>query len=219
VFSASGAPIAHEEMRVAAIFTGPSRPPHWSEETRPFDVWDLKGMLDEAGMELAGPVRVVPDGASADSPFDAAESFAVVVGDGVRIGSGGRVKADVLDAPKWADPVWALELALSGYDRPGIRPVTDLPSFPPVDRDLALLVPEGVTAVDVEEALRANGGDLLEELAPFDVYRGEGLAPGLRSIAWRLRFRHPERTLTDADVDAPVKRILVRLEELGVHRR
>lgn len=219
VFSSSGSPVPHEEMRVAAIFTGPSRPPHWSDEVSVFDLWDLKGILGEAGESLAGRVRVVPDEADTGSPFEAAESFAVILGDDTRIGSGGRVRAESLDAPNWADPVWALELALGGYDRPRVRPAVEPPSFPPVDRDLALLVPDGVSAAEVEESLRSNGGELLEELAPFDVYRGEGLAPGMRGIAWRLRFRHPERTLTDADVDVPVKRILVRLEELGVHRR
>lgn len=218
VFSASGTPIAHEELRVAAVFTGPARPPHWSEEVRPFDLWELKGILAELGETLAGTVRVVPDEVSG-ALFDPAESFVVFLGDDARIGAGGRVRVEELDAPKWADSVWALEFTLRGYERPSVRPVVELPAFPPVDRDLALVVPDGVTAAGVEEVLRTSGGDLLAELAPFDVYRGQGLAPGTRSIAWRLRFRHPERTLTDADVDAPVKRILKRLEELGVHRR
>ncbi|MDR0786659.1 MAG: phenylalanine--tRNA ligase subunit beta, partial [Gemmatimonadota bacterium] len=219
VFAPSGGPIAYEEMRVGAIFTGPSRPPHWSEPVPPFDLWDLKGLLAEAGETLTGSIRLVPDETGVNSLFDPAGSFAAVLEDGTRIGTGGRVKTEALDAPNWADPVWALELTLRGRERAAARPVADPPSFPPVDRDLALLVPEGVTAAGVEEVLRLQGGELLEGLAPFDVYHGEGLAPGVRSIAWRLRFRHPERTLTDGDVDRPIKRILERLEELGVHRR
>jgi phenylalanyl-tRNA synthetase beta chain len=66
----------------------------------------------------------------------------------------------------------------------------------------------------------AAGGDLLDELGPFDLYEGEGLPEGVRSQAWRFRFRAPDRTLTDDEVEPSLRAIVDRLgEELGVHVR
>jgi phenylalanyl-tRNA synthetase beta chain len=95
-----------------------------------------------------------------------------------------------------------------------------LPTFPPVDRDLALLVPQGVPSATVSGVIAAGAGRLLEEVALFDVYSGEGIPAGKRSLAFRLRFRAPERTLKDAEVDKAVKAVLQKLqEELGVEPR
>jgi phenylalanyl-tRNA synthetase beta chain len=75
-----------------------------------------------------------------------------------------------------------------------------------------------VVAADVEAAMKRAAGPLLEAVQVFDEYRGAGL-PG-RSVAWRLVFRDPARTLRDADVDAAVKRVLEALRsEFGIQRR
>jgi phenylalanyl-tRNA synthetase beta chain len=73
-------------------------------------------------------------------------------------------------------------------------------SYPPALIDLALLVKEGVPAADVAEALRAGTGELLESLHLFDVYTGAGVAEGYRSLAYTLRLRASDRTLSAADV-------------------
>ena len=72
----------------------------------------------------------------------------------------------------------------------------------------------------LKRLLQKTGGALLEELGPFDLYEGEGLAEGVRSLAWRFRFRALDRTLTDDEVERALRAILDRLgEELGVHVR
>jgi len=72
--------------------------------------------------------------------------------------------------------------------------------YPPATVDVALVVAESVAAADVEAALRAGAGDLLEALRLFDVYTGPQVGPGRRSLAYGLRLRAPDRTLTDAEV-------------------
>jgi phenylalanyl-tRNA synthetase beta chain len=72
--------------------------------------------------------------------------------------------------------------------------------FPPSDIDLAFVVEDAVPAAAVEATLRQAGGAMLESVALFDVYRGEVSAPGTRSLAYRLRLRAPDHTLTDAEV-------------------
>ena len=74
--------------------------------------------------------------------------------------------------------------------------------FPSSDIDLAFVVEDRHPADAVAEALRAAGGDLLESVTLFDVYRGAGIAEGARSLAYRLRFCAPDRTLTDEEVGA-----------------
>jgi phenylalanyl-tRNA synthetase beta chain len=85
---------------------------------------------------------------------------------------------------------------------------------------LALLLPGGVTAAQVDVALRATGGALLEQVDVDSDYRGTELPAGVRSVAFRLTFRAPDRTLRDAEVDQAETRLLAALaEELGVRRR
>jgi phenylalanyl-tRNA synthetase beta chain len=127
----------------------------------------------------------------------------------------------VVDAPVWADPVWVLEIALPD---PVVEPPTPvhhpLPLYPAVERDLALLVGDAVTAAAVTALIRDRGGQLLEHVALFDHYRGQGVPEGKRSMAFRLRFRAPDRTLKDKEVDRSMQAIVGRLkEELGVEPR
>ena len=95
-----------------------------------------------------------------------------------------------------------------------------LPQTPASERDLALIAPEGVTAAQVSETIVEAGGPHLEDVGLFDVYEGEGVPAGARSLAFRLRFRSSERTLKDKEVDKSVQAISRRLEEgLGVELR
>ena len=95
---------------------------------------------------------------------------------------------------------------------PGYRPVS---TFPAVIQDIAVVVAEDVPAADVEAAVRTAGGDLLERLRLFDVYRGEQVGEGSKSLALRLEFRAPDRTLTDEEVVEVRARIEQELAEIG----
>jgi phenylalanyl-tRNA synthetase beta chain len=83
-----------------------------------------------------------------------------------------------------------------------------------------LLVPDAMPASEVVAAIRSSAGEFLEHAGVFDVYTGKGIPEGTRSIAFRLRFRAGDRTLTDAEVDDVVRRLLQRLnDEIGVRQR
>jgi phenylalanyl-tRNA synthetase beta chain len=85
---------------------------------------------------------------------------------------------------------------------------------------LALLLPESITAQQVQELLRREGSGLLESVTVQSDYRGPELPAGTRSVAFRLTFRAPDRTLRDAEVDAVEKKMLSDLAgELGIQRR
>ena len=123
------------------------------------------------------------------------------------------------DAPVWAAPLFGFEVRLDAGERDLVayRP---LPLQPPVERDLALVLPPGVSAAQVSDVLRRTVGPLLERLEVFDEYRGPAIPAGHRGVAWHCSFRDPERTLRERDVDALLARGLDALEgELGVRRR
>ncbi len=212
-----------EEIRVAATWTGPRRPPHWSEEQPAWDVWDLKGLAEEIAELVGGRLVEIPDPAEGDGvarTLAPAPRLHILDENGALLGVAGPVAAGVADAPAWADALWGIEVVLRERPRGEAVAYRTLPAFPTIERDLALLVPEELPAARVEEVLGNAAGPLLESARPFDLYAGAGLQEGTRSIAWRLRYRHPERTLTDAEVDASVGAALTALEEeLGVRRR
>jgi phenylalanyl-tRNA synthetase beta chain len=203
--AAEGRPL--EAPHAAGIVTGAREPRHWTGTGRDdYDRWDLKGLF-EAAVALANP------GASVQVEGDAW----IAVAPGQRVV--GRAAGLEADAPAWAAPVFGFEVEIDPSPRQPPRFRT-LPSTPSSERDLALLLPATVTVEQVRRVLARAGGPLLEGVAVLDQYRGPGVAPGFRSVALRLTFRAPDRTLRDREVDGAEQRILTALEdELGVRRR
>jgi phenylalanyl-tRNA synthetase beta chain len=233
VFVLTGDALPREEMRVAALVMGQRRPPHFTDANPPaFDVWDAKALAELVAEAVApgAAVRLVP----ADAPD--ADLLWTIQTDGSRTGEVRRVP---LDAPVWASPAFGVELLVvpvsnddvapagehahgvaTGAVRPAARAFTPLPTTPASEFDLALLVPESLPAAEVERVIRESAGDLLERLVAFDLFQGEGIEAGARSIAWRLTLRHPERTLRDKEIEGRRARILSALSsELNVRQR
>jgi phenylalanyl-tRNA synthetase beta chain len=220
-----------EEVRVGALLMGARRPAHFTEPTPPsFDVGDAKELADRiARAAFPGQVVTVETG-------DTTTPWTLVI-DGHAVG---RVEQVPLDRPVWASEAWGVEITLgvissddvamagaqahAPADRmsgaTGAVRFTALPTTPAAEIDLALVVPDTTTAAAVEAALKQAGGELLERVQLFDEFRGAGVPAGSRSLAWRLTFRHPERTLRDKEIDGRRARLLELLEkELGIRPR
>jgi phenylalanyl-tRNA synthetase beta chain len=196
-----------EEIRVAGVLTGRREPAHWSGTgAEPFDLWDLKGRFESA-VALAIPGGAVQVERNRWVALDA---------DGRAAGEAGPLEAD---APPWAAPLYGFELRLDPSPRRPPR-FAPLPTTPAVERVFALLLPEGTRQAAVDAVLRRAGGELLERVQVESDYRGPELPAGTRSVAFRLTFRAPDRTLRDSDVDQAEARILAALsDELKVRRR
>jgi phenylalanyl-tRNA synthetase beta chain len=209
-----------EETHLVAVLTGLRAPPHWFSPEEPFTVWDLKSLLEDVASRAYRGAAVVRPGAGAGSALDVGAAFTVTLG-GAEVGHGGRVAEGVVDAPVWASEVWALEMTLPSPVTPRAAvSYHALPTFPAVERDLALVVPETVTSEQVSSSIREAAGALLEAVELFDVYKGAVDTQIARSLAFHLRFRSAERTLKDKEVDKAVQSVLGRLEEdLGVKAR
>jgi phenylalanyl-tRNA synthetase beta chain len=230
-FQPSPSRLPLEEMRVAAIVMGHRQPPHWSEPNTPdFDEWDAKGLGELITSTIAGGAAYeLRDVGRGDVLWELA------IGGEVR----GSVRRLALDAPVWAPAAFGVELTLARVSSDPVAPpgqsklqptataapasqfsFRPFPSTPSTFIDIALLVPNDLPASRVEAVIRAASGELLESLALLSEYRGAGIADGFRSIAWRLTFRHPERTLRDKEVAGRRDKVLRTLEgELGVRQR
>jgi len=199
-----------ETNRLGLVLTGRRLPDHWTAASPAFDIWDLRGLLEELAADLG--LGLEPDSPDAASPLAPVAAFRLASPDGAIIGVGGLVRDGLVDAPVWADPVFAAELhLLDGMAAHRHQEFSPLPAHPAIERDVALVVPAATTAGTIQQTIRDAGGTLLVSVAPFDVYTGEKLAPGTRSIAFRMRFRASDRTLTVDEVDTLVDRILERL--------
>jgi len=205
--------IPAERTVAAAVITGDRSPAHFTDPRPPqIDIWDAKWIGETvigAAFGQPGP-SLQPN--AAGTGWD-------VVSDGSTIGTIGPIN---VDAPVWAPPVFGIEIDVTAafgvaHYAAAYRP---LPVTPAAEFDLALLVPADIAAADVARVIKTNSGEMLESLVPFDEFRGAGVGDGYRSIAWRLTFRHPERTLRDKEIEGRRARILRALnEELGVRPR
>ena len=99
--------------------------------------------------------------------------------------------------------------------RGGVRKFTPLPKFPAMTRDLAVVCDASVPSGDLEREIRIACGDILESLTVFDVYTGDRIETGKKSIAYSLVLRHPDRTMTDDEADKAISESLRRLERKG----
>jgi phenylalanyl-tRNA synthetase beta chain len=205
--------IPAERTVAAAVIAGDRTPAHFTDpKPAQMDIWDAKWIAETIIRAAFGPSGPVLQPNAARDGWD-------VVHDGSAIGTVGPI---ALDAPVWAPPVFGIEIdvtAAFGSVRHGTV-YRALPITPAAEFDLALLVPAEVAAADVARVIQTNSGEMLESLVPFDEFRGAGVGDGYRSIAWRLTFRHPERTLREKEIEGRRARILRALnEELGVRPR
>ena len=204
--SAGDGALPHEAQRVAAVMTGARAPEHWSGVAPDFDRWDLKAVFESAA-EVAAPGAVIePDG----------EGWVARNAEGRAVGTAGPLAADT---PPWAGPVFGLELELDLVPHPPVRFVPR-PATPSSERDVTLLVPDGIAAGELARVLSGGGVTVLESVRIVNAYRGERVPEGTRSVTFRLTFRAHDRTLEAAEIDSAEAHLLLLLErETGVRRR
>jgi phenylalanyl-tRNA synthetase beta chain len=211
-FLAGDAPL--EQERVAVVLTGPSVE-GWPDGGREQDLLDARGLLEH----LMGSVGVGPWalGKPLGGPWHPGRSAAVVVA-GAPAGLLGELHPRVAGAFDLPGRVAALELAVAPLAAVAEGPVAyrDVSRFPPVRRDVAFVVDREVPAGLVLDALAGAAGELLDRVSLFDVFEGDPVPEGKRSLAFALDLRSPDRTLTDEEADRVVRAVAERLAaELG----
>jgi len=222
VFLASEASSLPDELpRLTIVLTGPRDLPTWQEaDANPMDFYDLKGVLNALFYSLhIEDVHYEP----VEYPsFHPGKSARVLLGE-QQIGVCGELHPLVRERYQLPEtPLLAADLELNALleaipERYKLQPV---PAFPPMLEDLAVIVDEELPAERVEAVIRQAGSKTLSEVRLFDVYRGEQIGAGKKSLAYGLTYQATDRTLTDEEALKIRQRIVRQLEkELGARLR
>jgi len=183
------------------------------------DFYELKGTV-EAILRMSG-IADWAFAAGGDDLFHPGRR-AVITAAGKEVGQIGEIHPAVVKNYKLPKRVYLAELdfdALFAASHLDIR-YSDLPKFPSSSRDLALLMDEGVPAAAIAAVIDRYGKEIVEEIKLFDVYTGEQIPEGKKSLAYSIVFRHPERTLTDDDINPVIDAIIKDLNDsLGAQLR
>lgn len=203
-----------EERRVAIALTGRRHPAFWSGDDREakFDTYDLKGMIEEF-LDHFG-VRGVAYSRRSESTNLLVESATIHLGK-FTLGEFGQVSPPLARRYDLRDPVLVAELNLDTIlaRRNTAKTFKALPQFPAIRRDVAMIVPETLTHEAVLNAARQARPANLEAIELFDIFRGQNVPAGQKSMAYAFTYRHAERTLTDAEVNAAHEQLVEQLKQ------
>lgn len=221
VYLKGDTPLPDEPRRLGLLLTGNRTPlEDWSRPDETImDFFDIKGLVEEL---LTGLNITDYDLArSHHTTFHPGRSAVLHVG-GERVGDFGELHPRVARAFGFGKiPVFVAEFDVEVlFARAKRAAVTPLPVTPPVLQDIALVVDDDVPAGKVESVIREAGGDLLRDVRLFDVYTGESIPEGKKSIAYSLTFQTDEKTLTDKEVSKVQKKIVKAAQkQLGANLR
>ena len=205
---------AGESRGVAAALTGQSGELHWGGGRRPIDFFDVKGIAEAVARALQADVSF---DSAALPPYLVRGRAATVSAAGRAVGSIGMLAPAAVAAAGLSpnEDVYVAELDLEALA--AARPtaplaVKPLPKYPSIARDISIVVDHVLPAATVRGTIRSVAPDTLVSIREFDRYQGKGVPDGRVSLSLRLTFRSPERTLTDAEVEAAMKQILDALK-------
>jgi phenylalanyl-tRNA synthetase beta chain len=196
--------------RLAVLMTG-SAAEEWPGERRPVDFLDTKGVLEDLLSGLGIEEWALSE--LSFSPFHPGRSAEVILPGQPPVGELAEIHPLVAERFDLPGRVALLELRVQPLVVAASADIAfrDLSRFPPLRRDLAFVVDADAPAGAVRAALQEAAGDILDRVLLFDVYRGDPLPEGKKSLAFSVDFRAPDRTLTDAEADARVRLIAERL--------
>ncbi|HEV3054102.1 MAG TPA: hypothetical protein VGX45_05565, partial [Solirubrobacteraceae bacterium] len=210
-----GEPMPREPHHLGAVLMGAVRPPTWRErEPRDADFYAAKGVLAGLLDTIRAPWAVAR--AESPEPFLHPGRSAQILIDGEPAGWLAEIHPLVAAAWELPDTVagFELDLDLVALHAAETQRYEDLTSFPAVREDLAVVVDDRVTADQVLATVRRAGEPLLDAVEVFDVYRDpERIGAGKASLALRLTYRAPDRTLSDEDVAPPRRAIALALSD------
>jgi phenylalanyl-tRNA synthetase beta chain len=213
-----GAP--REELRLAVLLSGSMSPPHWSGKARPFDLFDLKGILELLFARLGEPALEISRRSALPAFLHPGRAVVLTRG-GEAIGYAGALHPDARVAWELRDEAVVLELGLDALvvAAPPVVRVAALDRFPAVERDLSIVCDEATPAAEIDARVRAAAGERLRSVTLLDRYTGNQVPPGKVSLTVSLRFQDLERTLTSEEVQAAVDGVVRELRGAGFEIR
>ncbi len=192
---------------LAMIAVGAKQTESWHGKPQPMDFFDLKGEVEE----LLGAARVQAEFVRSTREWlHPGQSAEILVG-GKSIGYLGRLHPS-LENELDLGTTWVAELDQLAVLQTYVSNFTELSRFPSVRRDIALLISDKINVSEIQQLIGRSGGELLDSSWLFDVYTGQGVENGKRSLAFALLWQHPSRTLEDAEIKSGMDHIIQVLE-------
>ncbi len=201
-----------EVYRLCGAMVGRRDGTEWCHSRDNVDFFDAKGTVESLLTGLGISEWKV---AASQAPWLHPGKQADFIVDEVAVATVGALHPSVQEAFGISRPVYLFKVNLtdlSPHCNVGAKAYSPLPKYPSITRDMALVLPDSVAAADVLAAVRNAGGELLVDSRLFDVYTGDRVEKGTRSLAISLVFRAPDRTLTDEEVDAPMGKLVQHIE-------
>ena len=176
------------------------------------DFYSIKGVIEELLTDLG--IKKYEFVRCSETAFHSGRTAEIRIGD-KKIGIVGEIHADVLEnyGLNTRAYVGVVEVQQLIENANVIHKYKQLPKHPALDRDIAMVVKDEIAVREIEAVIKFKGGNLLEELKLFDVYKGEQIAKGYKSVAYALSFRATDRTLTYEEVNGVMKKIMDGLKE------
>ncbi|OUR65333.1 phenylalanine--tRNA ligase subunit beta [Methylophaga sp. 42_25_T18] len=198
-----------QHRQIGGVVCGSRYDEQWSEKQRPVDFFDAKADVEELLSFSGGDISFVAEQHSSLHPGQSARIYK----DGQAIGWLGALHPRLNKPLGFDGKVYVFELALTATLAAQVPSFEPLSRFPANRRDLALLVDKNITAGEIERCLNSIESDILKSIQLFDVYTGDGVELGKKSIAIAFHIQHGERTLTDEEVEALMLTITQTLEQ------
>ncbi len=199
-----------QHSRVAGLIAGQAHPPQWDKKDRMVDFFDLKGDIEQLFCETNQNKKLSwkKSNHPALHPGQSAELFL----DEISVGNVGALHPKIVESLGLSVSPYVFELDMDKISTI-LPPKYDLISkFPAVRRDLAIVIDDNISAEAIEKNVRDFAGHLLLDFKIFDIYHGEGIELGKKSVALGLTFQEPSRTLIDEEVNDIVTRVVSGLE-------
>ena len=201
-----------EKQILCAVMSGKRNTLSWNTAKDNMDFYDMKGALE--GLMTALGVKDYELSLATQPYLHPGKSCAILYA-GKIIGYMGEIHptvADNFDVPE-ATYVLELEIAPLVEAATAVPQYVHLPKFPSMSRDIAVVVPKEVSNAELVAVIRKFAGELLKDVRIFDIYTGKQVAEGCKSLAFNLTYQASDRTLTDAEVDASMKKVIAEVGE------
>lgn len=199
--------VPHERPMACGIMMGKVTEAAWNQAQRDTDFYDVKGVVDGLLAKLGLTQYDIQP--SSESYYHPGVSAHYTV-NGVTIANYGELHPQVVKNFDLSGKVYMFEIDLEAVLSITVSPFRyqSFSKFPGTSRDLAIVAPVSVTSGDIVALIKEHGGEYLESVSIFDVYEGEHIEAGYRSLAYNLQFRSMEGTLNDEDIDGAIQAII-----------
>jgi phenylalanyl-tRNA synthetase beta chain len=213
IYTESGKELPAEPLKLGILLSGRIQLKGWMEEERESDFFDVKGIIESLTDNFYVDPEVIMT--EREYRFFRPRMSADIVINGIKTGIIGKVHPTITENMDIGQDVYFAELDLNTFNDniKGLKTYKKISSFPSIEIDIAIVVDKEVTNENIVRSIRKSGSGILRNIKLFDIYEGEQIEKGKKSMAYSLSFWEEDRTLKDREVEIIVNRIVEGLEK------